>query len=71
MFQIQVLTDQGWQSVRPSGKNALPYEYETRFEAEGVLSACYPDQARDARLDADYHYEGKSSAGVRVVEIKE
>lgn len=69
MFQMQVFTSEGWQSVKPSGKNESPYECETREEAERMLNMSYPDQCIVARLEGDRRYKGENTAGVRVVEM--
>ena len=31
-----------WGRVKPSGKQAVPYSYDTFDEAERVLKMCYP-----------------------------
>jgi len=48
LFYMQVFAinprnkeEKTWQTVRPS--NGKPYAYETKQEAEHMLSICYPD----------------------------
>ena len=39
-------TNNEWKDIRPSGKNAEPYEYSTKEEAERMLDICYREVAR-------------------------
>lgn len=70
LFHMQVLMPNGWQSVKPSGKNEPPYAYKTRDKAVYMLKVCYPDQCRISRLSGDPDYEGKSGMHVRVLEVE-
>lgn len=39
-------TNNKWVSIKPSGKDAKPYEYDTKEEAEKMLDICYREVAR-------------------------
>lgn len=46
-MQIKAPSTNGeWVSIRPPGKDAVPYEYETKKEAEHMLDICYREVAR-------------------------
>jgi hypothetical protein len=47
-MQIHI-ENRGWFDVTPTLSNK-PYSYDTREEAEKMLSICYPDQLREERL---------------------
>lgn len=64
MFRMQMKLghNEPWIDIRPSGKLAKPYEYETREEAERMLRICYPEVERNFFAEDGFQ--------VRVKEVK-
>jgi hypothetical protein len=58
---IQVLVDDEWKWVHPTGSKR--YEYSTENKAWNMLNICYPDQIIEQKLG--------SKETVRVKEIKD
>lgn len=46
MYSIEVNTRNGWGQLKPSGKTAKPYRFQTHAEATRIAQMCYPDQMR-------------------------
>lgn len=51
-WEMQVLVEGEWKSVRATGANE-PYRFPDKGSGAYMLRICYPDQLREARLGAD------------------